>query len=80
MTYKYKVDKKVPIPNDRDDRYPWATMKPGDSFLMKDMKLARGVYSSFGQFQRIHKKQLDLRVVKRKVEGGYRIWLVKLPS
>ncbi len=74
---KYKIEKGIPIQDKDADKFPWATMKPGDSFLMKDRKLARGVYTSFSQFQNIHGEQLDLKVVKRKVVNGYRVWLVR---
>lgn len=73
----FTVEKSIPIPEGAGrrgpkPRYPWAKMKPGDSFFVpfEDApKYARGsIYSS----ARHH----GLRVSVAAEEGGYRAWLL----
>lgn len=80
----YKVDKKVPIPEQKTyggnrTKYPWAAMGIGDSFF-KDCttdnreRIRNQMQSVVRSRMAFHK---DEKYVLRGVEGGFRVWRVK---
>jgi hypothetical protein len=66
------IDKNIPLPPRRGggvSKYPWATMKVGDSFLATKSAVAASV--SYCR----HNK--NVKFVSRKTDKGIRIWRVK---
>ena len=70
---EFKIEKGIEIPKKkgagRPDKYPWAAMEVGDSFMVANTKNAPSP----------PRKQLDAGKVftRRVVEGGHRVWRVK---
>lgn len=82
-----RIESGVPIPPrvtpPRDSKYPWATMKPGDSFPVKPLppqterQLRATVNSSFHTWAKKAGKQGELGCKIRTVDGVVHAWLVK---
>ena len=67
----YKVEAKVPVPTKRyfkESKYPFGTMKVGESTLIHDKK-----YSTIVGTLRKYKLQ-GLKFTVRSVDGGLRVW------
>lgn len=68
---EYKIEKGIPVPDRRGGgrpySYPFRHMEVGDSFLSEVM--LKCITSA--------QKQLGIKCVQRKVEGGYRVWRVE---
>lgn len=76
---RYKIEKGVPMPRP-PQKYPWADMEVGDSFLAE---CAPGERGTVGNRLRnaaerfIEVRGLDWKFRYRSVEGGVRIWRVE---
>lgn len=69
----FEIEKHIPIPQTRrgrKQRYPFATMEPGDSFLVADKELESKVRMSANGYGYRHSK----RFVVRLVDEGVRVW------
>jgi hypothetical protein len=69
----YKIEKNIPVPHSskgRKQRYPFASMEPGDSFLVADKELEAKVRMSANGYGYRHSK----RFVVRLVDEGVRVW------
>ena len=67
-----QIDKDIPIPKIK--RYSFATMDVGDSIFCVDMADAERVSSAAYSYAKAHDS--GFRVIRRKVEDGYRVWRV----
>lgn len=69
-----KIDKNVPVPKGRagngEHGQIIAQMKPGDSVLFKDEKIA----VQFCQLLAFHSLHTKFGTSRRKVDGGWRVW------
>lgn len=77
QTYKYQIEKNVPIPKQR--KYPFPAMKAGDSFFIpassnEELDKVRRRVSVVAT---MHNKKTNKKFTLRKVEGGVRVWRVK---
>ena len=76
---RYIVEDGVQIPekktNARQSRYPFGTMQVGQSVLITDRK-PDTVNSAIQAIKR-QPEHRDKKFVKRKMEGGVRVWRVK---
>lgn len=74
----YTIDRNIPIPTNavrrgRSTIYPWADMKPGDSFLVRDSKKGNSIrVNAFKQ-----SRKGKARFLVRSVKDGLRVWRVK---
>lgn len=68
-----KIESGIPIPEStrhgRGSIYPWAQLKPGQSFLHQGSK--KSAYSSVAQAR----KRLGKDFIVRSMKDGVRIWL-----
>ena len=71
----YEIEKNIPIPKPK--RYPWDDMSVGDSFLITNVELSTGVYTSFQRWQTKKPSRNTLDIIRRVVNDGYRVWLVE---
>ncbi len=79
----YKVDKGVTMPEgtDRRNRYPFKSMKIGDSFFVPDkdtkgkLRPDHTIREASQGYRLRHNKEARFSV--RKVEGGHRCWRTK---
>lgn len=67
-----RIDKDVPIPTIK--RYDFATMQIGDSHLCETVEEAERMTSAAYSYAKHNNK--EFRVIRRKVEDGYRVWRV----
>lgn len=66
-----------PAPAKNAPKYPWPTMKPGDSFLVVDRIEAASARSSFARYVRLGRIPAWYYVTQR-VEGAYiRLWMME---
>ena len=75
--YKIEKDIPAPLPNTKGvGKYPWREMKIGDSFFIPyaDTNYSQ-VNSAPSYFSR---RNPEYKFTVRKVEGGYRIWRIKV--
>ena len=77
---KYTIEHNIPAPKGRSCSYPFAEMKPGDSFLVvcllhKADKVRERLYAAAWYYQRKH--SLGQKYVTKIVSEGVRIWRVK---
>lgn len=73
----YKIEKNVPPPNGvklgaSRSKYPFMTMKVGDSFLASDRRPSQ-VSAAWAPLVKKH----GMRFVSRSEAGGVRVWRVK---
>lgn len=69
-----KIDKNIPLPfqgPSNSTKYPWAKLKPGDSFFVPDMTTHR-----FGGTVGFARKNTGFKLVTRKSNNGVRVWRV----
>lgn len=77
----YTIEKGVPLPSgrrERRDKYPYADMEVGDSFLIplaKDRSTS-GIYASVSVAKRRH----NINLATARVDGGVRIWRIALTT
>lgn len=81
------IDKNVPVPvpaRGRPRIYPWATMKPGDSFylgagtLKRRITLQKSVRATGAQWFRRHRPEYT--ITSSRDAKGVRFWLVPVPE
>jgi len=81
----FTIDHDIPVPasKDPDDfRFPWAQMKPGDSFVVEGHEARNSARSSFAQYRKRHlnKHNQLLTLVTRSIGNGqYRCWISVTP-
>ncbi|RUT87644.1 MULTISPECIES: hypothetical protein [unclassified Mesorhizobium] len=74
----YAIDKNVPIPppaSKRNQKWPYVSMSPGDSFLIPSAAIAK--MGGMGKAQRrAHgaARGRDVRIALRATEAGLRVW------
>lgn len=71
-----KAEKGFELPTDkprsgRPKKYPWLTMKVGESFFVKSVATHYTAYSAANRFYS------PRRFIARKVAGGFRVWRTK---
>jgi hypothetical protein len=82
-TRKVAIDTNIPVPAERwggphksrrgpEEKYPWATMKVGDSFLA-DVKSTNSIQLSKGRAE----KRYKILCISRTTPDGVRVWRVK---
>ena len=64
----FKIEKKVPLPDRGNARYPWADLKIGDSFFVA--KLPPSKTAGFYSIAERH----GFKIAVRRENGGARIW------
>lgn len=69
-----QIEKNIPIPDKINRRATLKKMEIGDSLLCETEKEADTWYMAAYQTP---KGEPQLKVIKRKVKGGFRIWRVK---
>lgn len=78
------IEHDIPLPtNASAPRYPWASMKPGDSFTVQGALARNAARSSFTKYYWKNKNRQTprLKIVTRHEGGGvYRIWIVDLQT
>lgn len=80
----FKIEKEIELPAfQRAIKYPFATMTPGDSFLIPEVDgKARGANHASAAYARFKARQPSVaevkqwRLVTRRVPGGVRCWVV----
>lgn len=71
----YEISSDVPLPITlRRTRWPWASMKVGDSFLVQDIGDRGSIASAASYYGKRHP---GFKVTIRKVEGGLRVWRIE---
>jgi hypothetical protein len=78
----FKVDDDVPIPaptwhSRREPKYPFATMKVGQSFFASGDKEVRRVSAAASRYAREHE---GVAFTTRKIRGGIRCWRIRCKS
>lgn len=72
----YAIETDIPVPpragRGRPSIYPWAAMKPGDSFLVSDAAKINSV-----RVNAIKRSKGKTRFLAAKVAEGVRVWRVK---
>lgn len=72
-----KVDKKKPIPDKKrgaPGKYPFKTLKIGDSFLIPEKSKKSGIYSCLASF---NKKRINPIKITIRTEGeSLRVWRI----
>lgn len=75
---RFKIEKNVPLASPTRTRYPWAKLiEVGDSFFVPAAtpEAVAGIYNAKTGYCQRH----GVKISGRKVEGGYRFWLVYGP-
>ena len=68
-----KVEPDVPLPDVPERvRYPFADMRIGDSFLIRDESLVKNARSAAWMFGRRHGQEYSCR----RVAEGWRVWRI----
>lgn len=68
-----KIDKNIPLPTSgRNAKYPFADMKPGDSFLSTDPAKEAATRRAAS----VWADRNNAKMTCRKVDGGLRVWRV----
>jgi hypothetical protein len=74
MSTQIKVEKAIPIPQDRN-KYPFKTMEVGDSFFVPAngealQRVQNRVSNSW-------KRHASKRFLSRQIDGGVRVWRIE---
>ncbi len=73
MKFKANIEHGIPIPEMRSHKWPFRTMKPGDSFLVPNeyRAAAQSAMSWFG-------KRNNMKFCSRKIDDkSFRIWRIE---
>ena len=71
----YQIDKDIPVPEKKGNKYPWGDMEPGDSFsvgLAGTSNLRMSLTSSARYWA--NKNCQTAKFCTREIDGGIRIW------
>ena len=75
------VEDNIPLPaSATSPKFPWATMKPGESFTVQGTSERNRAHASFRIFRQAHfnEHNILLKIVTRKIGAdSYRVWLVE---
>ncbi len=71
-----KIDKNIEIPKPPPNKYPFGEMKKGDSFLIQGKNDYSGLIHNAIRRYKIKHPNHQGKYLVRKVEGGYRCWLI----
>jgi len=72
----FTIDKGIPMPRrgcgERERKYPFLEMEPGDSFLIPDGEVDRNQRQTCANSAAAYGKKIAVR----RVAGGLRVWVV----
>lgn len=60
-------------------KYPWATLKVGDSFFVEGAHLKHGLYSCLASYNR-NKAKNPISITLKQEGDGVRVWRIKRKS
>lgn len=71
----------MPMPKNnkgKPPKYPWATLKVGDSFYIEGAQKKHGVYSCLASYNR-NKAKSPIAITIKQEGDGVRVWRIKKP-